>query len=125
AGLRAALNLGHTVGHALERASDYRLRHGEAVGIGTIVEARLAERMGLAQPGLAEEIAAVLSGLGMPTHFPPGIQPDELLPWMKVDKKRAGGAVRFALPVRIGEVKTGVVVEEGLLRRTLQAEVQA
>ena len=63
-GLRAALNFGHTVGHALEVVSAYRLRHGEAVSIGMVVEARLAERLEVAEPGLAQSIAKILIGRG-------------------------------------------------------------
>ncbi len=62
-GRRAALNLGHTVGHALELVSGYRLSHGEAVAIGLVVEARLAEDLGLARYGLAQRISAVLREL--------------------------------------------------------------
>ena len=69
-GLRAALNLGHTVGHAVELASAFRLRHGEAVSIGLAVEARLAEDAGIADAGLAETIRACLQGLGLPTADP-------------------------------------------------------
>ena len=72
-GQRAALNLGHTIGHALEAGSGYRLRHGEAVAIGMVAAARLSERLGIAQVGLAEEIAAVLINLGLPAATPPGI----------------------------------------------------
>jgi 3-dehydroquinate synthetase len=110
-GQRAALNLGHTVGHALERAAGYRLRHGEAVAIGLAAEARLSERVGLAQPGLADEIAAALAGLGLPTCYPDEIDPRALLAALTVDKKKHAGKVHFALPVRIGEVQTGVALE--------------
>jgi 3-dehydroquinate synthetase len=75
---RAALNFGHTIGHALEHATRFRLRHGEAVSIGMVVEARLAARIGLAQAGLAEEVSSILSGLGLPTTIPQGIRPKDL-----------------------------------------------
>lgn len=107
-GERAALNLGHTIGHAVEKASGYRLRHGEAVAIGLALETRLAERIGLAQSGLAERIETALVALGLPTRIPDGMKFDDLRQWMQVDKKRAGGVVRFALPAAIGDVRTGI-----------------
>jgi shikimate kinase/3-dehydroquinate synthase len=111
-GRRAALNLGHTIGHALERASDYELRHGEAVSIGMVAEARLAEKMGFAGVGLADQIAGVLQALNLPVSIPKAI--DRSLVWqtLNLDKKRSGGQVLFALPVQIGEVKIGCVVDE-------------
>ncbi len=110
-GPRAALNLGHTVGHALEKASGFRLRHGEAIAIGLVAEARLAERLSLAEPGLATTIARVLESLGLPTEIPPDLDPQSILDAMRVDKKRRQGVVRFALPRRVGEVQVGVAVD--------------
>ncbi len=109
-GLREALNLGHTIGHGVEKASQYRLRHGEAVAIGMVAEARLSERLGIAQPGLAEEIAAVLRTLGLPVSIPAELPRSAILQAMRVDKKRSAGQVRFSLPVSIGNVQTGVGV---------------
>jgi 3-dehydroquinate synthetase len=116
-GVRAALNLGHTVGHALELLSGFALRHGEAVAIGMVAESRMAERLGLAVSGLAREIEAALAGLGLPTQIPASISPAQIVLAMRVDKKRAAGKVRFALPVEIGEVRVTVEIEdiEGLL----------
>jgi shikimate kinase / 3-dehydroquinate synthase len=111
-GQRAALNLGHTVGHAIELASGFRLRHGEAVAIGMIVEARMAEDMGLAEPGLSETIAGLLADAGLPTEIPADLETDKILRAMQLDKKRAGSKVRFALPVRLGEAKVGVEVDD-------------
>lgn len=110
-GLRASLNLGHTIGHAVESASNYKLRHGESVAIGMAAVARLAEERGLCDPGLTELITRVLSNLGLPIEIPRGLNPTTFINSVKVDKKRAGGLVRFAVPVRIGEVKTGIVLE--------------
>jgi len=115
-GPRAALNLGHTVGHALELASGYRLLHGEAVAIGMVIEARLSEALGLARPGLAEEIAAVLQGVSLPVGVPPGLAPADILAGMRVDKKNVAGELRFALPVEIGQVRVGVKVSGDDLR---------
>ncbi len=101
-GERAALNLGHTIGHAIELVSGYTLRHGEAVAIGLVLEARLAERLGLAESGLADEIAALLKSLGIPATLPRQMDRDAVLAAMEGDKKRRDGRVRFALPERIG-----------------------
>jgi 3-dehydroquinate synthase len=110
-GVRAALNLGHTVGHALELVSDYTIRHGEAVAMGMVIETHLAEQMELAQAGLSHQIAMVLTGLGLPTKIPAKIDRSRLAPVMLRDKKKAGGQVHFALPVSIGQVQTGVAID--------------
>lgn len=120
-GIRAALNLGHTIGHGIEKATHFAVQHGEAVAIGTVLEARLAEALGLAKPGLAAQLAAVFSGLGLPVGMPPGIDLAEVQAAMTLDKKKAGGKVRFALPAAIGDVRTGVTVDDALLAQTLQS----
>ncbi|MDX1437182.1 MAG: hypothetical protein R3335_10250, partial [Anaerolineales bacterium] len=111
-GLRAALNFGHTIGHAVESASDYRLRHGEAVAIGMVVEARLSESLGLAQDGLADRLAGALRSNGLPTDLPPGLDPSTILRRMLVDKKNVGGKPRFALPIEIGKIQVGVELDQ-------------
>ncbi len=114
-GLRAALNFGHTVGHALEVVSAYRLRHGEAVSIGMVVEARLAERLEVAETGLAQAIAKILTDVDLPTAIPGDLDPGEIHRAIQVDKKKAGGKVRFALPARVGKVLVGVEVPDDVL----------
>jgi len=114
-GVRASLNLGHTIGHAVEQAMGYALDHGAAVSIGLVAEARLAERMGLAEAGLAARIRAVLEGLGLPVELPGGLDRAAMRAALRRDKKKAAGAVRFALPVRIGDVRVGVAVDPALL----------
>ena len=104
-GFRAALNLGHTVGHAVELVSGFRLRHGEAVAIGMVAEAKLAERLTVASEGLAGSIAQVLSRLGLPVQIPEELPREEILRAMRVDKKKSAKAIRFALPAEIGRVE--------------------
>jgi 3-dehydroquinate synthase len=111
-GLRKVLNLGHTIGHAVELVSDFKLRHGEAVSIGMVAEAQLAEQIGLADQGLANKIKRTLSGLGLPTDIPGGFKRGAILDAILVDKKRSKGQARFALPVRVGEVRPDIVVED-------------
>lgn len=111
-GERAALNFGHTVGHALELASAFRISHGEAVAMGMVAEARLGERLAITRPGLSTEIAAALGGLGLPTGLPRDLPSAALVRAMRADKKMRAGAVRFALPVDVGRVQIGVAVSD-------------
>jgi 3-dehydroquinate synthase len=104
-GFRAALNLGHTVGHAVELVSQFELRHGEAIAIGTVVEAKYAERIGVARKGLADQIVETFSVLGLPTHIPDELPHGEIIRAMRVDKKKSAKAIRFALPAEIGRVE--------------------
>ncbi|MEI2693292.1 MAG: 3-dehydroquinate synthase [Anaerolineae bacterium] len=102
-GRRAALNLGHTFGHAFETLSGYRLRHGEAVSIGLVAATRLAARLDLCEPALVERVESALARLGLPVRAP-GFAPEQVLAAMGTDKKRAGGRLRFVLPRAIGDV---------------------
>jgi 3-dehydroquinate synthase len=111
AGLRAVLNFGHTIGHALELISNFKLRHGEAIAIGMVSEAWLAEQIGLAESGLSDQIRNVCGELDLPTDIPSNYSTEAILNAMRVDKKRARGRVRFTLPLRVGDVKVGVEVE--------------
>ena len=117
-GARAALNLGHTAGHALERLSGYTLRHGEAVAIGMVVAARIAESLGRAREGLATEIAAVLAAACLPVRCPP-YAVDAIWAVMRYDKKRQGEHLRWILPREIGDVEIARDVPEALVRATL------
>jgi 3-dehydroquinate synthase len=110
-GRRAELNFGHTIGHAVEHASAYQIRHGEAVAIGMATEARLARRLRMSETGLTETLVRVLQGLSLPTEIPPDIDKGVILAALRVDKKRRAGRVRWALPRRIGEVQAGVEIE--------------
>ncbi len=109
-GIRAGLNLGHTIGHALEHVSGYSLLHGEAVAIGMVVETRLAETLSIANSGLSEMIAHTLLGFGLPVEIPANLPKAALIETVKKDKKKRSGKVRFALPAKIGEVIVGIEV---------------
>jgi shikimate kinase / 3-dehydroquinate synthase len=107
AGLRQVLNLGHTVGHALETVTGYaRLRHGEAVGLGLLAALRLSGR-----DDLREQVAALLRAAGLPVSID-GVDPDEVLAATARDKKRTGAEpVGFVLCEAPGDVRFGVAVE--------------
>jgi 3-dehydroquinate synthase len=99
AGRRTVLNYGHTLGHALERLAGYRgLRHGEAVALGMVFAARVAEATGLAAPGLVEGHVELLRAAGLPVGGV-DLDPDAVLEAMGTDKKHggAGGGLRLVL----------------------------
>lgn len=104
-GFRAALNLGHTVGHAVELVSGFRLRHGEAVAIGMAVEAGYSARVGLASQNTVEAIEESLKALGLPIYIPEELPQEEIIRAMRADKKKNAKFIRFALPVEIGKVE--------------------
>ena len=103
-GWRAVLNLGHTVGHALEQTSDFRMRHGEGVSIGMVAAARISAAMGLSEPSVAENLVALLSAHHLPVTCPPH-DPEDIWAAMGRDKKRRGKAMRWVLPRQIGQVE--------------------
>ena len=103
-GERMKLNCGHTVAHAIEKATNYAVSHGEAVAIGTVEEARLAVRMGLASADWPEKVAQAFAGAGLPVELPAGVTFDSLADIMRRDKKKKDGRIRFALPRAPGDV---------------------
>ncbi|MEU6753611.1 3-dehydroquinate synthase family protein [Spirillospora sp. NPDC046719] len=112
AGRRHLLNYGHTLGHALERATGYRLRHGEAVAIGTVYAGRLAGRLGRIGPARVAEHHDVVAAFGLPTGLPADADRDALVRLMRLDKKAADG-LAFVLDGPHGaELVTGVPESE-------------
>lgn len=104
-GFRAALNFGHTVGHAVELVSKFELRHGEAIAIGMAAEAQYSARVGLAGVGLVEAVTESLKALGLPIQIPEEMPREEIIHAMRVDKKKNVNVIRFALPIEIGKVQ--------------------
>jgi len=120
-GLRAILNFGHTIGHALEAISHYgKYLHGEAISIGQVAAARLSARvLGLSQIDV-ERIRTLFEQAGLPTEVK--LSPSQLhhlMAAMSLDKKVASGEIKFVLARKIGEVKFGLRVSEKLLQQTL------
>lgn len=117
-GARAALNLGHTFAHAIEQASRYRVAHGTAVALGLRAAGVLArDRTGWSQFEHQRVLAALRrSGLKLRSRRLPI---DDIVAAMRLDKKRHNGVRKFVLPVRLGEVRTGVEIGESDVRETL------
>ena len=123
-GLRAILNYGHTIGHAVESLTNYRLfKHGEAVGTGMIAAGEIAVKLGLWQKANTERQNALIKKSGLPTQLPAGLDIQAIIDALQLDKKVKSGKVRFVLPTQIGEVKVTDEVPTDIIRQVLQ-EIQ-
>jgi len=106
-GLREVLNLGHTVGHAIEAASEYtRYRHGEAIGLGLLAALRLSDAA-----ALRDEVEAVLRRTGLPTALDGAVAADPVMEALQRDKKRTAEGVGFVLLAEPGQPRTGQLVD--------------
>jgi 3-dehydroquinate synthase len=101
-GLRRILNLGHTLGHALEAASDYRLSHGEAVAIGTVGASKMSRKLGFLDEETHGRIVRLIGRYGLPTEIPEGFDTEQVLGFMASDKKVVGAQIHFVLIKKIG-----------------------
>ena len=116
AGLRAVLNLGHTVGHAIEAASGYeRYRHGEAIGLGLLATLRLSDA-----PALRDEVESILGRHGLPVSLDPAIDVDQVLEALQRDKKRTAAGVGFVLLSEPGAPRTGQLVDPDRVRAAVE-----
>ena len=102
AGLREILNAGHTIAHAIEQVLRYTVPHGSAVAAGLVVEARLAESLQVGEPGLGDAVADAVRRAGLPDAPPEHVSDRAVLEATRRDKKARSGAVRYALPARVG-----------------------
>jgi len=123
-GRRAVLNFGHTVGHAVESVSDYRISHGEAVAMGMVSEAAIAVRRGLLDESSVQRLRRLLQGFGLPTSIPADLSTAALWDGCRRDKKVRAGRVHCVLPQRPGEMARpehgwSFAVEEEELRGAL------
>ncbi len=121
-GLRAILNFGHTVGHAIETAENYTMRHGEAVAIGMVYASRLALATGLCDDSVPPRVEGLIRAYGLPADLGAlRLRPSVagLMDTMQVDKKAEGGKVKFILPTGIGSVVITREWEEARLRGIL------
>lgn len=103
-GLREILNLGHTVGRAIETVSDYKLLHGEALSIGIVAEVKLSYMLGYMTEIQKDEVITLLKKAHLPTAIPPYIDKDALIKKLYTDKKVKDGQLRFVVQKGIGDV---------------------
>ena len=119
-GMRAILNYGHTVGHAVEKLSNFTLPHGMAVAIGMAAAARLAVNMELLDKNSEIRQNQLLTALNLPVELPKNTVVDDVIQSMKSDKKNSNSRITMVLPRSIGSVEIFRGVDEALLKRTLE-----
>ena len=121
-GIRAILNLGHTFGHAIETATEYKAwLHGEAVGFGMIMALDLSIRLGLINASVLERTIALIAAAGLPVSAPANLPAsDAILGLMGMDKKVLDGHLRLVLLRAIGDAFVSNDFDTDLLKQTLQ-----
>jgi 3-dehydroquinate synthase len=121
AGLRAILNYGHTIGHAVESLTGYRLvTHGEAVAIGMVAASQLAVDLGFWDETASQRQHALIEKAGLPTRLPAGLDIDAIVSALQTDKKVDAGKVRFVLPTQIGAATVTNQVSSAAIEKVLQ-----
>jgi len=118
-GTRKALNLGHTLGHAIEAAAHYTVKHGAAVAMGIVAESRIAVEMGLLKDRDRARVLRLIRTLKLPTRFPKGLNRARFLAAIAADKKANAGGAKFVLPGGIGRAVIGVEVQQAFITRLL------
>ncbi|MDJ0705189.1 MAG: 3-dehydroquinate synthase [Leptolyngbyaceae cyanobacterium MO_188.B28] len=120
AGLRAILNYGHTIGHAVESLTGYQtVNHGEAVAIGMVAAGQIAVEMGLWDKTAADRQFDLIQKVGLPTQLPVELDIEAILETLTTDKKVKAGKVRFVLPTRIGKAIVTDQVTSEVIRKVL------
>ncbi len=118
-GLRRILNFGHTIGHAIEAATNYQMLHGFCVAIGMVAAARLSEALGLLK-GFSRRLEALLEKLGLPTRLPPDLKIEEVIKFLRADKKVWRGRLTFVLLEDIGQTIFYEEPPEGKIKAVLE-----
>ncbi|MHB8148830.1 MAG: 3-dehydroquinate synthase [Desulfobulbia bacterium] len=119
ADLRRILNFGHTLGHAVEAASNFAMAHGLAVGLGMVAACRLAVGKGIFPRDQADAVCGLIADYGLPTEIPAEFSPQHIKGFLKTDKKTVGGRPFFVLPTEIGKVVITDAVSEELIDEIL------
>jgi 3-dehydroquinate synthase len=117
---RRILNYGHTFGHAVEAASDYKLAHGYAVAMGIVAVTELAVLKGILDERERDRIVRLLETFGLPTEIPAEYDRSLINQYLMTDKKIVGGRVFFVLPTKIGKVIITDDVESELIKKVLE-----
>lgn len=124
--LRKILNFGHTIGHAIENISDYKISHGEAISMGMVTEGKIALELGFWKLDEYERLVSLFNKTGLPTKPPHSLDLSRMINTMKLDKKARQRRIEMVLPRKIGAMvevdgSYGIKIEEGLIRSILES----
>jgi len=117
-GVRSLLNYGHTVGHAIESTSDFKVQHGEAVAIGMLAAARISNKLGILDKNELIRLKSVIQSAGLPTQMP-NLEVEKIIQAIEHDKKVLRGKIRFVIPKSIGSVFITDEVSLSLIKEVL------
>jgi 3-dehydroquinate synthase len=117
--LRRILNFGHTIGHAVEAASDYRLAHGSAVAMGMVAAGEIAVAKNMFSRDEADQVRKLIADFGLATTIPENYDRQRIKEYLKTDKKAVSGRPFFVLPTTIGKVVITADVDDNLIERVL------
>ncbi len=125
AGLRAILNFGHTIGHAIETVTAYKeFLHGEAIAIGMCAAAELAVKLGIFQKGDAENLKNLVEMYKLPSSIPGNVDISDIINAMEIDKKVKAGKLRFVLPESIGRVRIEEDVDREMIKKIIEVKLR-
>lgn len=120
-GKRALLNFGHTVGHGIERATDFKVPHGDCVSIGMVAACAISTKRAALSANQGDEVVALLKKFGLPTQLPAGVDREKIIDAIAHDKKFLGGKIRFIVTPRIGETRISADVTMDDIRAAIAA----
>jgi 3-dehydroquinate synthase len=104
-GERALLNFGHTVGHGIERATDFKIPHGDCISIGMVAACAISMKRAVLSANQRDEVVAVLKKFGLPTQLPAEVDREKIIDAIAHDKKFSAGKIRFVVTPKIGEAQ--------------------
>jgi 3-dehydroquinate synthase len=122
-GLRAILNFGHTVGHALESVTNYRTyRHGEAIALGMVSASLIGEEMGITPPAVTRALTDLLVRAGFAVKLDASLGIQQIISLLSLDKKSVAGGARFVLAPNLGSATFGHIVSDAIVTRALDRQ---
>ncbi len=114
------LEIGHTIGHAIEKASQFNIHHGEAIAIGMLIEAKIGIRLGITSQDVYNHLTELLGSLSFPNKISTNVCIDDILHYTQYDNRRIGADSVYVFPTKIGQTYTVSGIDVNLIRDTLK-----